>query len=117
MQVLDNERHADGKLATHRAGSLYDLIAANPETVRPAGEWNDVLIRVQDNHIEHWLNGVKVVSVQRGGSEWKQLVADSKFADMPGYGKSESGYIALQDHGDPVWYRNIRVRELSSAPH
>jgi len=112
MQVLDNDGHADGKIRTHRAGDLYDLIAADPETVRPPGEWNDVLIRVKDNHIEHWLNGVKVVSVERGSAEWNTLVAASKFADMPGYGKSESGHIVLQDHGDPVWYRNIRVREL-----
>ena len=112
MQVLDNEGHADGKIRTHRAGDLYDMIAADPETVRPPGEWNDVLIRVKDNHIEHWLNGVKVVSVERGSEQWNKLVAASKFADMPGYGKSEAGYIVLQDHGDPVWYRNIRVREL-----
>jgi cytochrome c551/c552 len=112
MQVLDNDGHADGKIKTHRAGDLYDLIAANPETVKPPGEWNDVLIRVEDNQIEHWLNGVKVVSVERGSDEWNALVAASKFKDMPGYGKSESGYIALQDHGDPVWFRNIRIREL-----
>lgn len=112
MQVLDNEGHADGQIETHRAGDLYDLIAANPETVRPPGEWNDVLLRIKDNHIEHWLNGVMVVSVERGSDEWSALVAESKFADMPDFGRSEEGYIVLQDHGDPVWYRNIRVRDL-----
>lgn len=112
MQVLDNEGHDDGQIRTHRAGDLYGLIAADPQTVRLPGEWNDVLIRVQDNHIEHWLNGVKVVSVLRGSEAWDAMVARSKFADMPAYGKAAAGYIVLQDHGNPVWYRNIRVREL-----
>lgn len=113
MQVLDNEGHKDGKIEKHRAGDLYDLISAQPETVRPPGQWNKVLLRIQNNHIEHWLNGVKVVSVQRGGDEWNALVAASKFSDMPEFGKSAEGYIVLQDHGDPVWYRNIRVRSLT----
>jgi cytochrome c len=112
MQVLDNDRHADGKIVKHRAGALYDLVSATPETVRPVGEWNDVLIRVKNNHIEQWLNGVKVVSIERGSEQWNALVAGSKFADMPDYGKSAEGYIALQDHGDLVWYRNIRIRKL-----
>ncbi|MFT4518409.1 MAG: cytochrome c551/c552 [Halioglobus sp.] len=112
MQVLDNDGHSDGKIHTHRAGDLYDLIAAEPETVRAPGEWNDVRIRIKDNHIEHWLNGQRVVDVERGGEKWNTLVAASKFKDMPRFGKSDEGYIVLQDHGDPVWYRNIRVRPL-----
>ncbi len=112
MQVLDNDGHSDGKIETHRAGDLYDLIAANPVTVRPPGEWNEVTIKIKDNLIEHWLNGSKVVSVVRGSKQWSELVAASKFASMPDFGKSPSGYIVLQDHGDPVWYRNIRIREL-----
>ena len=71
-----------------------------------------MLLRVKDNRIEHWLNGVMVVSVVRGSDEWNALVAASKFANMPGFGKSDEGYIVLQDHGDPVWYRNIRVRKI-----
>ena len=73
-----------------------------------------MLLRIQDNRIEHWLNGVKVVEVTRGSPHWNELVAASKFADMPRFGKADEGYIVLQDHGDPVWYRNIRVRELHS---
>jgi cytochrome c551/c552 len=112
MQVLHNEGHADGDIITHRAGDLYDLIAAEPETVLPPGQWNNVRIRIKDNLIEHWLNGVKVVSVVRGGKQWNELVAASKFNDMPGFGKSDEGYLVLQDHGNPVWYRNIRIRDL-----
>ena len=113
MQVLHNEGHADGKIETHRAGDLYDLIAAQPETVKPPGQWNQVLIRIVNNRIEHWLNGVKVVEVTRGSDQWNTLVASSKFADMPLFGKADTGYIVLQDHGDPVWYRNIKIRELT----
>jgi cytochrome c551/c552 len=114
MQVLHNEGHSDGKIITHRAGDLYDLIAAEPETVRGPGQWNEVRIRIQNNRIEHWLNGVKVVEVTRGSDTWNDLVAASKFSDMPRFGKSDEGYIVLQDHGDPVWYRNIRVRDLAT---
>lgn len=112
MQVLDNEGHPDGAITTHRAGDLYDLMAADPETVKPPGEWNQVLLRVQDNQIEHWLNGVKVVAIERGGEQWSRLLAASKFTEMPDFGRSDTGYIVLQDHGDPVWYRNIKVRKL-----
>jgi len=112
MQVLDNDGHPDGEIITHRAGDLYDLIAADPETVRPPGQWNEARIKVHNNQIEHWLNGVKVVSVERASEEWNRLVAASKFSEMPGFGKFDTGYIVLQDHGDPVWYRNIRIRTL-----
>lgn len=113
MQVLDNDGHSDGRIITHRAGDLYDLVAADPETVLPPGEWNQVLIRVQDNRIEHWLNGVKVVSIERYSERWNTLVANSKYVDMPRFGTAASGYIVLQDHGDPVWYRNLKIRALN----
>jgi cytochrome c551/c552 len=112
MQVLDNDGHPDGKIHTHRAGDLYDLVAADPETALPHGHWNKVRIRVENNLIEHWLNDVKVVSIQRFSPRWNELVANSKFNDMPDFGTAASGYIVLQDHGDPVWYRNIKIRKL-----
>ena len=112
MQILHNEGHKDGKIHTHRAGDLYDMIAAEPETVRGPGEWNHVLIRSLNGQVEHWLNGVKVVSFTYGGPEWDAMVAKSKFSDMEHFGKSDEGYIVLQDHSDPVWFRNLKIREL-----
>ncbi len=115
MQVLHNEGHKDGQIYKHRAGDLYDLIAADPITVKGPGEWNQVLIRVQDRQVEHWLNGVKVVEFTHGDAAWDKMVAGSKFVDMPDFGKSDTGYIVLQDHGDVVHYRNLKIRDLSSA--
>jgi len=110
MQVLDDAGHRDGRNPARRAGALYDLVAPRQAVVKPPGEWNDVLIRVRGDHLEHWLNGVQVVDIVRGSSEWERRLAQSKFADMPRFGTARSGYIVLQDHGDPVWFRNIRVR-------
>ncbi|WP_372750520.1 DUF1080 domain-containing protein [Litorivivens sp.] len=116
MQVLDNDGHADGKTHTHRAGDLYDLVASNEDASRPVGEWNTARIRVVGSHIQHWLNGVKVVDIHRCGETWDELVAQSKFAKRAGYGQAERGHILLQDHGDYVWYRNIKLRPLQKSP-
>ncbi|GAA4304481.1 DUF1080 domain-containing protein [Compostibacter hankyongensis] len=112
VQVLDNSCHSDAKIPKHRAGDLYDLISSSPETVNPAGQWNDVEIRSDNGHLQLFLNGVQVVETQLWTDEWKKLVAGSKFKAMPGFGTFKEGHLALQDHGFMVWYRNIRIRKL-----
>jgi hypothetical protein len=112
MQVLDNERHPDSKIVKHRAGDLYDLITSKPETVKPAGEWNHVDIVANNGKLELSLNGTKVVETTLWDDNWKKMVAGSKFAKMKGFGTFKSGRFALQDHGFPVWFKNIKIRKL-----
>jgi hypothetical protein len=114
IQVLDNVDATDNKIASHLAGSLYDMIAADPKTVHPAGQWNTIVIRVQNGKVTHTQNGVKVVEYELWTPAWDALVANSKFKTFPGFteGISKEGYIGLQDHGYPVWFRNIKIHEL-----
>jgi hypothetical protein len=114
IQVLDNVDATDNKLASHLAGSLYDILPADPKTVKPTGEWNTIVIKVKDGKVTHTQNGVKVVEYTLWTSEWDAMVAKSKFKDFPGWteGISKEGFIGLQDHGYPVWFRNIKIREL-----
>jgi len=112
MQILDNDGHPDGKIHKHRAGDLYDLIPCSRETVNPPGKWNKVDIISDKGHLEFHLNGTKVVETTLWDASWKDLVSKSKFASMPGFSIYQKGRIALQDHGDEVWYRNIRIRKL-----
>ncbi len=112
MQVLDNDGHPDAKIHKHRAGDLYDLIASSKETVKPVGEWNKAEIVCNKGKLDFFLNGTKVVSTTLWDDNWNKLVAGSKFASMPGFGTFRSGKIALQDHGDEVWYRNIMIKKL-----
>ncbi len=112
MQVLDDDRHADGKSPLTSAGSNFALYQAPRGSVRPAGQWNSARVLVNGNHVEHWLNGTKLLEYELGGAEWSARVAKSKFSTMPSYGKSKAGYIGLQDHGDRVEFRNIRIRVL-----
>jgi cytochrome c len=114
MQVLDNTCHPDGAIVTHRAGDLYDMIECKYVTVNPAGEWNRVRLISDNGKLEHWLNGRKVVSTTMWDDNWFEMIANSKFKDMPGFGKAKKGHISLQDHGDPVWYRNIKIRKLAA---
>jgi len=112
MQILDNERHNDGKLELTSAGSDFALYPAPHSATHPAGQWNSVRLVVSGNHVEHWMNGQKVVEYELGSPDWAARVAASKFKTMPNYGKASEGYIGLQDHGDKVEFRNIRVRVL-----
>lgn len=112
MQVLDNARHPDGRNKNTSAGALYGMIDCAHDVTRPAGEWNHAVVRKKGNHIEHWMNGFKVVEYEIGSEEFDQLVAGSKFSQWDSFGTNRRGHIALQAHGEAVWYRNIKVREL-----
>ncbi len=112
MQILDNVCHPDTRYDTHRAGDLYDMIECSYVAVNPAGEWNKVRIISNEGQVVFWLNGAKVVEFTMFGEEWKNMIANSKFADWDGFGKYKSGHIALQDHSDKVWFRNIKIKRL-----
>jgi hypothetical protein len=112
-QILDDDRHEDGKLPTHRAAGLYDLIAPNAKKhLRPVGQWNRSRIVFRGNHGEHWLNGQKVVDFDLGTARMDSLLAASKYKGIPGFGQKRTGHIVLQDHGDEVYFRSIKVRPL-----
>lgn len=112
MQVLDNARHPDAAYPSHRAGAYYDMIAPDHDTTRPAGTWNAVHITVRGDDVVFRLNGRETARFRLGSSAWQALLQQSKFTDRPRYGTLNEGHIGLQDHGDAVWYRNIRVRRL-----
>lgn len=112
MQVLDNACHPDAKIIKHRAGDLYDLISCSTETVKPAGEWNQAKLIANKGHYTFWLNGVKTVEFDMGTPQWNDMVAGSKFKNMPDFGKFTKGRIDLQDHGNMVSFRNIKIKEL-----
>lgn len=115
FQILDDQRHPDAKLGVkgnRKLGSLYDLIPAPDNKPFRPGQFNTARIVVKGNHVEHWLNDVKLIEYDRNNQEWNALVAYSKYRDWPNFGNSESGYILLQDHGDEVHFKNIKIREL-----
>lgn len=116
MQILDNERHPDGTLGVdgnRAAGALYDLIPGRMDVVNPAGEWNHVKILVYKGTVVHWVNGYQVLEYHLWTDDWKNMVKNSKFKDYEDFvNTAKEGHIGLQDHGDDVWFRNIRIREL-----
>jgi cytochrome c len=113
MQVLDDARHRDGGNPLTSAGACYALYAPTRDDTRPIGHWNRVRLVKQGSHVEHWLNGHLQCAYDIGSDDWNARVAASKFKDMPAFGKVQAGHLALQDHGDEVAYRNIRIRDLS----
>jgi hypothetical protein len=112
MQVLDDAKHPDGLSRLTAAGADYDIYPSPAGVVKAAGEWNQVRLVVKGNHVEHWLNGVKVVEYEFGSPDWEARVKASKFAPHVHYGRNREGYIGLQDHGDRVAYRDIKIRVL-----
>jgi hypothetical protein len=112
MQVLDDSKHKDGQNPKTSAGALYALIPPTNKKLEPVGEWNKVRLVVNGNHVEHWLNGVKVVEYELNSPELTKLIAESKFKPFPKFAKEKTGHIDLQNHHDEVWYRNIKVRRL-----
>ena len=112
MQVLDDDKHKDALDPKTSAGSLYALVAPTNKTVNPPGQWNKVRLVVNGTHVEHWLNGKKVVDADLASPEIKALIAASKFKAYPQFAQEREGYVALQFHGDEVAYRNVRIRRL-----
>jgi len=115
-QIIDDERHADAKIGAHRqTAALYDVLPAADRPLKPAGEFNESRIVVVGRHVEHWLNGRRVLQYELAGPELQSAVDRSKFKGIDRFGKPQKGYVLLQDHGDRAWYRNIRIRRTGSG--
>ena len=115
FQILDDLRHPDAKLGVNgnrKLGALYDLIPVSDDKPFNIKEWNTATIIVKDNHVEQWLNGVKLLEYERNNQEWNALVAYSKYKNWPDFGNRKEGNILLQDHGNEVWFKNIKIKEL-----
>ncbi len=116
MQVLDNQVHPDAKKNPNRqAGACYALYAPAKDVTHPVGEWNTARILVRANHVEHWLNGVQLLSFELGSPDWQERVAASKFKDMPAFARAKEGHLLLQDHGFHCEFRNIKIRTFAAT--
>lgn len=113
MQIVDDANTKDGSDPITSAGSLYALLPPTNKKCHPAGEWNRIRLLVQGNHVEHWMNGAKILEYELGGGSLKTLIANSKFKSWPRFAQEKTGHIALQNHGNSVWFRNVRVRRLT----
>jgi len=115
-QMIDDERHPDAKVGPKRqTAALYDVLAAADRPLKPAGEWNTSRVVVRGTTVEHWLNGTKVLSYELGSPALKAAIAESKFKDVARFGTPQKGHILVQDHGDQVWFKSIRIRPLTSG--
>lgn len=115
VQILDDNHHKDGASTLTSAGANYGLHPAPRGVVKSAGAWNKVRLRVVGDSVTQWLNDQQIVSYQLGSDDWEQRVANSKFKRWPDYGQARGGHIGLQDHGDPVAFRNIRIRAITAG--
>jgi hypothetical protein len=114
FQIIDGSEEFYPELEDgQKVGADYALHPASKDASKPVGEWNTVRLVVNGAHVEHWLNGEKIVEFELWTDEWKEKVSQTKFADWPDYGLNKSGYIVLQDHGAPVWFRNLKIKRLS----
>lgn len=116
FQILDDRNHPDAKGGVdgnRTVGSLYDLIPAPKDKPFRNGFFNTAMVVVDGNHVEHWLNGVKLLEYERNTEEWETLVDTSKYKDWPNFGNAEEGLLLLQDHGDEVWFQNVKIKELN----
>src|SRR5512145_698957 len=115
-QIIDDERHADAKVGPKRqTAAFYDVLAATDRPLKPAGEFNQSRIVVRGRSVEHWLNGTRVLHYELASPALMTAIEQSKFKGIERFGKPQKGHILLQDHGDRVWYRNIKVRRLQTS--
>jgi hypothetical protein len=113
-QMIDDERHPDAKIGPHRqTAAFYDVLPAADRPLKPAGEWNTSEVIVKGNHVEHWLNGARVLQYELDSPELRAEIAKSKFKDIARFGKPQKGHILIQDHGDQVWFRNVKIKPLN----